>query len=240
MTKTQIVPHHPVKSGTDLIAPDSGTLPQKEDLQEVMGSLHRSDRLETLCYAFEVALEAGEQKRGPFNLDAALAALSGGYIELQGTDPQIDAQLKLIDGAIALIRRVCESLEISPSLSAQERLETLVYAFDRAASSGHTANGFYADRAVQALRNGSLELSGSPDQVKARLHLVRAAATLIERASQYDVPFHRPPKAMHYLRSNKHKAEREAIREVALAAEERERDIYQAGVRAGHCTPDNE
>jgi len=214
----------------DLVAATSGPLTsqEQEELQRVMGSLHRSDRVETLSFAFEVALEAGKQQRGPFNVDAAVAALTGGYIKLKGNAEQIEAQSRLIQGAAALLKKVCEATNLSLHLSAQERVETLVYAFDQAIRTGHTLNGFYADKAIQALTTGDMELDGNLDQIDARLKLIRAAAALIERATQYEPPFHRPPKAMHYLRLDRYKAE---DLERTRAIEERENMFYEKGLR---------
>jgi len=225
----------------DLVAATGGPLSavEQQELQRVMGSLHRSDRVETLSYAFEIALEAGEQKRGPFNVDAAVAALTGGYINLKGNAEQIEAQHRLIQGAAALLKRVCETTDLSLHLSAQERVETLVYAFDQANLAGVTLNGFYADKAIHALRKGDIELDGSPDQIGAKLTLIRAAATLIERATQYEPPFHRPPKAMHYLRSDRYKAEDLERKRAHAEQEERETMFYQKGLADAGGRPSN-
>ena len=216
-----------------LIAPSGGPVSLNEDLKSAMGSLHRSDRLETMSYALEVALEAGTQKQGPFNLDAAVGALSGGYITLKGNAGQIDAQLKLIEGVCVLLKKVCSTQELAQALTAGERVETLVYAFDQALLAGHADNGFYADRAVQALLGGNLELTGSPAQIQSKIVLVQSAARLIERACQYEMSDERPPKAMHYLRRDRYKAIEKTAQEAAQAGADRDKMMYNAGYKAG-------
>ncbi len=226
MTKIALRHSVPQQEGTQLIAPSGGAVSQQEELKQIMGTLHRSDRVQTLAYAFEVALEAGIQDKGPFNVPAAVARLSGGYIKLKGNAGQIDAQLKLIQGTIALLQKVCSTPELAQALSPAERVETLVYAFGHALLAGTQANGFYADKAVQSLRSGSLDLDGSPEQIKGKLSLIQAAATLIERACQYEVPFHRPPEAMNYLLPQKWRDEDKAERQRLW-----EEDVRQAVAR---------
>ena len=141
------------------------------------------------------------KESGDFKVEAALGVLWDGPFKLQGNAEQIEAQLKLIEGAAVLIKHVCDSSQISTSLSAGERLRTLVFAFQRAEKHGHSSNGFYADRAVKGITEAEMELEGSPDQIKAKLMLLRAAAALVERAAQYEPSDQKPPQAMRYLRS---------------------------------------
>ena len=221
------------KASKELVLSRDKHVSASDETKRAMGALHRSDRLETLSYAFEIALKAARQERGPFNIAAGLAALSGGYIELQGTADQIHAQLKLIQGVSALFERVCQSRELSSSLSAQERIETISYAFAHAEQHGNTANGFYADRAVQSLENKSLRLGGSPEQIEAKLVLIKSAAALIERACYHEISSERPPQAMRYLRSeSRQRGDQESL-DQQYAQEARDKEMYEMGVLVG-------
>jgi len=72
---------------------------------EALGSLSHRDRLQALIYAFTKARDAGDKGDGEFDVEAAIAALHSGSLQLRGTKEQIAAQLLLIHGAAGLVER---------------------------------------------------------------------------------------------------------------------------------------
>lgn len=228
--KIQPVPKQ-LRSGEFSIRVDA-TGDVKPEVAEKMSSLHPMDRIETLGFAFEEALAAGQQNRGAFNVDAGLAALSGGTISLKGNPDQIDAQLKLIEGARVILRNVCESMGYR-SLQTHERVETLAMAFLGAQRAGTIDNGFDVQRAVEALTSGRLELNGNAEQIQGKSNLVRLAAALIERACRYPEPFFDAPKPMHYLRSDRVKRIKAEVNKDSRAKEEAQNALIEAGYEAG-------
>ena len=76
---------------------------------EAIGSINGDDRIKTLIYAFKKALEAGKAQDGKdFDVEAAIAALESGRLQLRGSQDQIAGQLVLIRGATSILRRALD------------------------------------------------------------------------------------------------------------------------------------
>ncbi len=59
-----------------------------------------------MVYFLEKAREAGNKGNGPFDAEAAAAALTEGKLQLSGTQEEIQAQLLLAQGAAAMVKRL--------------------------------------------------------------------------------------------------------------------------------------
>ena len=71
-------------------------------------------------------------------------------------------------------------------LSADERLQRMIYFLEKAREAGKGDGGsFDAEAAVNALTDGKMQLSGTPDEIQAQLLLAEAMAALVKRALVY-------------------------------------------------------
>lgn len=72
-------------------------------------------------------------------------------------------------------------------LSADERLQRMIYFLEKARAAGKGDGGpFDAEAAVNALTDGKMQLSGTPDEIQAQLLVAQAMAALVKRALVYE------------------------------------------------------
>jgi len=74
------------------------------------------------------------------------------------------------------------------SISGDDRIKTLIYAFKKALEAGKTecSKDFNSKAAIDALEHGSLQLRGTQEQIAGQLVLIRGAASVLQRALDYE------------------------------------------------------